>query len=432
MADRAAFSERRNGQHAPSPGKTRKRARTLLMSAACVAVLCLVASPAAFSASPEVGDILRKVGSVYGHLQDYHIVAVRENVFLQPRVGFSRRSVITLDAAGPGRVRMTLAGDGPNVLVVSDGKTTWHYAPGKNEYTKREAPALLAEPGMQGPVANRTDLLGQMQDLLVGRFVKLWQFEKDATFRGEATVEFQGRETPCYQIVFHINGLTDRLWIDQSAFLVLQEKSVQALASTGSRSLVDDNIRVTEIGIHTAHLPGLFTFDPPSGARRVAALNLPGVWEGFMGYPAGDFTLQDVAGKQVSLSDFRGKTVLLSFWATWCLPCKAELPTLQKIYEQRKDVAVLAVDDESKATVRSFLKDKHYDFTALMDQKRTLFKKFGVRFIPTVFVINGEGVIVREMVGWEGPQKLLAALQAAESGRAAAADAAGDLRDKQH
>ena len=140
---------------------------------------------------------------------------------------------------------------------------------------------------------------------------------------------------------------------------------------------------------------------------------LAGVQEGFVGTPAGDFTLQDVAGEQVSLSDFRGKTVLLSFWATWCLPCKAELPTIEKIYEQHKDkdVVVLAVDDESKVTITKFLNDHHYGFTVLMDHKRTLFRKLAVRFIPTVLVINDQGIIVREIVGWHGPQELLAALK---------------------
>jgi peroxiredoxin len=137
------------------------------------------------------------------------------------------------------------------------------------------------------------------------------------------------------------------------------------------------------------------------------------VKEGVVGTSAGDFTLRDIEGKQVRLSDFRGKTVLLSFWATWCLPCRVELPTIQKIYEQHKDkdVVVLAVDDESEATISKFLHDNHYSFTALMDHERTLFRKFVVHYIPTVLVINDDGIIVREIVGWHGPQALLTAVK---------------------
>lgn len=133
-----------------------------------------------------------------------------------------------------------------------------------------------------------------------------------------------------------------------------------------------------------------------------------------VGAAAGNFTLKDVKGKQVSLSDFKGRTVLLNFWATWCSPCNEELPAIQRIYEHHKDarnVVILAVDDQNKATIRNFMQEKHYTFTALLDHKRTLFKKFNVRFIPTVIIINKQGTITGEIVGWHGPQKLLAALK---------------------
>lgn len=407
MMDRAAFSKRRSGGAAPPPGKM----RALFVSAACV-VAWLVSAQAVFSAPPDVGEILRRMGSVYSHLQNYHIVAVRDDVFQQPRYGYSNRSVIELDRARAGRVRMSLTGNGPNVLIVSDGRTTWRFAPRKNKYTEAKGAPNLDERAVQKPGSIQNDILGQMENLLVGRFVKLWQFEKQAEFKGVENVEFQGRKTPCYRIVFHLQGLTDRLWIDQSSYLVLQEKTVQTTATAESRALVNANIRFTEIGTHATHSPGFFTFTPPANAWRVVALNLPAIRESFVGDTAENFTVNDIEGKPFSLSDYRGKTVLLSFWATWCAPCKAELPTLQKIIEEHKDVVVLTVDDENKATIRNFLKEKNYNFTALMDHKRTLFKKFGVHFIPTIFVINGQGIVVRKIVGWEGPDKLLAALKA--------------------
>jgi peroxiredoxin/outer membrane lipoprotein-sorting protein len=413
MTDRAAFSKKSSSQDGPSSRKTRKGVFTRWISAACV-VASLLAARTAFSATPRVGDILRKMGSAYSHLQSYHIEAVREDVFLKARVGSSQRSVITLDADGKGRVRVRLTGGGPNVLIVNDGKTIWHYAYRKKRYTERKRIPAAVGPHTprRDPIA--TDLLGQIEDLLVHRYVRLWRFERQATFKGVEPVEFQGRKTPCYRVVFHLKDLTDRLWIDQSSYLVLQEKSVQTIAGAERRSLVSDTIRISEFGMRASHAPDFFTFTPPGASQRVAALNLPGIREGFAGAGAKDFTLKDIEGRRVSLSHFRGKTVLLSFWATWCSPCKEELPTLQKIFEERKDVVVLTVDDENKATIRNFLKDKHYGFTALMDRKRTLFKQFAVHFIPTVFVINQQGLIIREIVGWKGPEELMAALKAAQ------------------
>jgi len=127
-----------------------------------------------------------------------------------------------------------------------------------------------------------------------------------------------------------------------------------------------------------------------------------------------DMTLTDMHENRTKLSDYRGKWVIVNYWATWCPPCKKELPAIQKLYEQHKkakNVVILAVDDENKATIRNFMQEKHYTFTALLDRKRTLFKEFAVRFIPTVIIINGRGTVTDEIVGWNGPQKLLAALK---------------------
>jgi peroxiredoxin/outer membrane lipoprotein-sorting protein len=414
MADRSAFSKKRNRQDMPSAVKLRKGTSTLRVSAACFVVTLLMARTA-FSAAPSVGDILRKMGSAYSQLRSYHIVAVRQEAYLEPRFGASQSSVITLDADGKGRMRMNLTGDGPNILVVNDGKTTWHYAFEKNMYTERKHVVAAAETGTSESAASQADLLGQTEDLLVGRYVKLWQFEKQASLQGEQAIEFQGRKTPCYRVIFHLKDLRDQLWIDQASYLVLREKTVRTIAASERRSLMTDAIRIREFGTNANQPADFFTFTPPDGSHRVAALNLPGILEGFTGASAADFTLKDMDGQQVRLSDFKGKTVVLTFWATWCAPCKEELPALQKIFEERENVAVLAVDDESKSTVRDFLKDKHYTFTALLDHKRTLFKRFGVHFIPTVFVINSQGLIIREIVGWKGPDELMAALKDAES-----------------
>ncbi len=137
-----------------------------------------------------------------------------------------------------------------------------------------------------------------------------------------------------------------------------------------------------------------------------------------IGTTPADFTLPDIEGQEVRLSDFRGKTVMLTFWATWCAPCNAELPTVQEIYEEYRDngLVVLAVDDENQATVREFLRAKHYSFTALVDSKRTVFREFAIHYIPTAFVINPDGIVTQEVTGWEGPQRLLEALRAAGFG----------------
>lgn len=152
-------------------------------------------------------------------------------------------------------------------------------------------------------------------------------------------------------------------------------------------------------------------------ARPVAAQR-PAPQNSIIGSAAADFTLRDVEGHQVRLSDFRGKFVLLAFWATWCPPCKEELPTLQKLYEQYQDkgLVVLAVDDEDPATIKGFLSANRYSFPALVDSRRAVFREFDVHFIPTAVVINTDDIVTQVITGWGGPQRLLEALRAAGFG----------------
>ena len=165
------------------------------------------------------------------------------------------------------------------------------------------------------------------------------------------------------------------------------------------------------VGVFLALSLGLFQAVPASGQG-------PGVQKSIIGSASADFTLPDVEGRQIRLSDFRGKTVLLAFWATWCPPCKEELPTLQKIDEQNqnKDLVILTVDDEEPATIRDFLRAKHYSFPALVDSKREVFREFAVHFLPTAIVINPDDIVTQVVTGWEGPQRLLEALRAAGFG----------------
>lgn len=129
------------------------------------------------------------------------------------------------------------------------------------------------------------------------------------------------------------------------------------------------------------------------------------------GASAPDFALKDISGKKVSLSGYRGKVVLLNFWATWCGSCKAEMPSLNNLYLElgSKGLAVLAVTiDTSEDTVRSFVADRKLAFTVLMDkEKEVYFDSYAVMGLPTTFLIDKKGNIVEKIIGereWDAPQ----------------------------
>jgi Peroxiredoxin len=117
---------------------------------------------------------------------------------------------------------------------------------------------------------------------------------------------------------------------------------------------------------------------------------------------APNFTLYDLQGNKVSLSDYKGKNVYLNFWATWCPPCKAEMPELEKVYQRTKnsDLVILAVEiGEPKDTVQSFINDKGYNFKVLLDSDQSTAAAYGISAIPTSFFIDKDGNIVAKQVG---------------------------------
>lgn len=115
--------------------------------------------------------------------------------------------------------------------------------------------------------------------------------------------------------------------------------------------------------------------------------------------PAIDFTLKDQYGNTHTLSDYKGKTVFLNFWATWCSPCRAEMPDIQKLYEefQQEDVVILGVAapnlgrEKSEEGIKGFLEENGYTYPVVMDTEAEAFQAYGINSFPTTFMIDKDG-----------------------------------------
>jgi peroxiredoxin len=121
-----------------------------------------------------------------------------------------------------------------------------------------------------------------------------------------------------------------------------------------------------------------------------------------VGAPAPDFSLTDLSGAKVSLSAYKGQVVLLNFWATWCGPCKLEMPTLQQHYldYQAQGLVVVGVEaGEPAAEVRDYATEQKLSFPILPDEKSTAVDLYRVNVLPTTFLINRQGMIVRQQQG---------------------------------
>lgn len=115
-----------------------------------------------------------------------------------------------------------------------------------------------------------------------------------------------------------------------------------------------------------------------------------------IGKEAPNFTISNMDGEFVTLEDYRGKNVLLNFWATWCPYCVQEMPDMNKLYNENKDkdFVVLAVSvQENKETVAEYIKELGYDFTILLDEEGIVADRYMIRGIPTSYMIDKEGKV---------------------------------------
>jgi cytochrome c biogenesis protein CcmG/thiol:disulfide interchange protein DsbE len=131
----------------------------------------------------------------------------------------------------------------------------------------------------------------------------------------------------------------------------------------------------------------------------------------FVGQPAPEFTLKTLDGKEMKLADLRGKAVLLNFWATWCGPCKIEMPWFEKLQAtygpQGLQVIGVAMDDASPQEIAKFAKDEvHVTYPILLGTEAVGTEYGGIEFLPTTYFIDRNGKIVERAFGLKGRGEL--------------------------
>ena len=131
--------------------------------------------------------------------------------------------------------------------------------------------------------------------------------------------------------------------------------------------------------------------------------NLPATPSVAIGKPAPEFLLEDTKGNKVSLSDFRGKVVMVNFWATWCPPCKEEMPSMERLNKimANDDFVMLAINVEAngRSVVPNFLKENPHNFTVLYDDEGSVQQQYGVFKFPESFIIRKDGTVDKRVIG---------------------------------
>jgi peroxiredoxin len=127
------------------------------------------------------------------------------------------------------------------------------------------------------------------------------------------------------------------------------------------------------------------------------------------------FTLRDLKGVDWSLQDLRGKVVLVNFWATWCPPCRKEMPDMEAIYQRfgPRGLVILGISDEEAPTVQKFLAEQKYTYPILLDPGRKVTQQFGVEGIPNSFLYGRDGKLVAVAIDRRTQGQFLAMLKLA-------------------
>ena len=153
------------------------------------------------------------------------------------------------------------------------------------------------------------------------------------------------------------------------------------------------------------------TLDDPQFARALKSLA-----ENDADVAKADFTLNDLNGKTYKLSDLRGKVVLVNFWATWCTPCRREMPDLDKLQARfgQQGLVVLSISDEDQTKVAPFIASSGYRPTVLLDPGDTVHKEFHIEGIPKTYLIDRDGKLLGETIDQSTERQFLELLAKAE------------------
>ena len=125
------------------------------------------------------------------------------------------------------------------------------------------------------------------------------------------------------------------------------------------------------------------------------------------------FSLKTIDGKQACLSDYKGKPVLFFFWASWCSSCREEISLIEKFARKKEQLAIflVAIDGENEKRIQRIVRNEKITLPVFLDVKEKIARTYGIRMVPTAFLIDPEGLMLGMIVGqrdWEAPEAWLA------------------------
>ena len=353
--------------------------------------------------SPEAKSELEKITQAYRSLTSLELAGSLQSDFLIGGQVQKQQSQFTAAFAAPNKFRHEMKGD---ILLGSSGEKLYAYRPRRNDYKTADAPKdRVSSDKIPNPMR---DIL-QMQNVGLtcaivddaGKFLAEGMTEvtksDDMSLDGKTftAIAFKGEKMDYRILVDPQTHLIRRVVLDMK----------RSIESTGrddvDRALL--SFDYTTVQPETKPDDKRFVWSAPANAKDAGAVEAEeGDAMALVGKEAPDFTLNGMDGKPVAMKDQQGSVVVLDFWATWCGPCRASLPGLNKIYKEQKDkgMKAFAVDlEESKETIQPVAEKLIPDIPVLLDEKSEVAKKYGVNGIPQTVVVGKDGKIKKVFIG---------------------------------
>jgi peroxiredoxin/outer membrane lipoprotein-sorting protein len=322
--------------------------------------------------------------------------------------------------AGPGRRYLHLRPEEKDeYYLISNGEKSWAYVPKLKRYTETEGAAVAGQEA--GARDDERDLAESMAPDVLAVFGAVHQEIEAADEPGPVTVRYGGRKQswPSARLLTKQTPKGDRHMFEvafdpASGRIGRLVWSAVSRGDAGERLLIRTTVDFEETRLGEDLGGELFEFVPPRNVSLVEALPIPGQTGSFLlGQAAPDFELRTLGGEKVRLGDLRGRPVLLNFWASWCGPCRKELPVLSLLhldYEAR-GLVILGVNDEGRGTASQAARQMKLPFDTLDDGARKAHTLYRVQSIPSIFLIDRDGRVVRYLRGAQSEQALRAALR---------------------
>ena len=363
-----------------------------------IAMLSACAAPAlAETEAPKLwAELKAKREALPGLHQEFEVSRTTKSA----RSSQSSKSKLILDLAGAKWREKTVSGSGPGIRLF-DGSEILRIEEAEGEYIRVKRKPKDPEPaplpfGFGDP-----------------------QWEK-ATELQRQPCGFRADDRPCAILQAPLKPWTrtngnDRRTMKQGSIRVSLDLRTGAVVAANAGMFVDDgrggySIEITyaakQLDVSPAANANLFALPPESReVKKFTEWNASRIRKQLSGKEAPEFAASDLTGSQLSLADHKGKIVLLDFWTTWCPPCRADAPALDKLHYKygAKDLAIIGVSvSEERAIVEKFLKDHPHSFPVVLTSENDMPRAYQIGVFPTYIVIDRDGTVTSAVEGNQG------------------------------